>query len=250
MPSPEFEALLQGLGIDPATLSGVADAEDPLVLVGRRPVPPRSVGRAVGDVEYTPERTKPEKKKLSALMKDYWALDPASLLQLQERLWAAGFYGDVPHDRVPFGRHDEVTAKAYEAALGRAVSFQGAGRDLTLDEMLDEAAAAIGDIGEKAGAQAVTNPADLRATFQAVARERIGRKLATDEVERMIASYQSLQAGAQAAAAAGGRYTAAPGAEAFATERAEAMYPGEAGAADLADQGGEFFQLLRSVGNG
>lgn len=193
----------------------------------------------------------------SQLLRDLYRMDPGSLATLQQRLLAGGFYsGDVDAEDLALGTPDEDTVKAYDRALQRAAAFNEADEDVTLDEVIDKAAAANAgkDKGKKRDPLviAVTDPADIRQGVEAVARKALGRKLSDEEREKFVGLYQGIQAQTQRAAYAaqetGGTVTAAPNLSAFLAEKIRKEYGVEAGAHSLAETGNDFLDLLKEVG--
>lgn len=80
------------------------------------------------------------------------------------------------------------------------------------------------------GPYRLTNPADLKRAFQSVSQSVIGRGLSDEDVERMVKTYQTLEAkaGSAAASAESGGVTGAPSVETFATDRIKQRFKGEA----------------------
>lgn len=194
----------------------------------------------------------------SQVLRDFYKMDPASLSSLQQRLLAGGFYpGDVEAEDLALGTHDEDTLKAYERAVTRAAAFHEADEDVTLDDVIDKAIAANAGKKKKGRERAplvveLSDPEDVRRGIEAVARKAIGRKLSDTEREKYVGLWHAIQTQTQkaaySAAETGGTITQAPSFEAFAAARIAKEYGVEAGAVDIAEQGNEFFDLLREVG--
>lgn len=98
----------------------------------------------------------------------------------------------------------------------------------------------------------LTNPDDLRGTFETVARRRIGRKLRPDESERFVKAYQAEEGAVQQRAydldETGGTVTDVANPQAFLAARLAREYGVEMGAVEIGDQLGEFGELLAEVG--
>lgn len=96
------------------------------------------------------------------------------------------------------------------------------------------------------------NPDDLRATFDAVARRTVGRKLTDDEAASMVTAYMGISASYQnqvfAATETGGTVTEPPAPETFAEGQVREQSPTEAGTYDYIQAGNEFLGLLGDAG--
>lgn len=186
---------------------------------------------------------------------DEWA--PASLsaedrARLQRAMVDAGVIPKGAKFRL--GMWDETTRGAYVDLLSFA---NGAGLDVKA--ALGEYARmrdVYGDPDEMAERQPLvtrlTNPDDLRSTFEVVARRKIGRKLRPEEAERFVKAYQTEEAGVQQQDydldETGGTVTEAPDPQAFLAERLAKEYGVEVGATAIAEQGADFLDLLDEVG--
>lgn len=88
----------------------------------------------------------------------------------------------------------------------------------------------------------VSNPDDLKRVFTQASQSVLGRTLSEPELNRMVASYQGIQSGAQSSQA--GTRVAAPSAETFAMEQARQAAPVEAKAMEYVDYIGELAKLM------
>lgn len=255
--SPEQQAFLQQHGVDPTMLGQGGAVDDPFageidldVLVagpssGTQP-------KAGGERAQSGQRKAKASKKQSTLLREFYALSPNDLAELQDRLYKAGFFGNVARKSITFGDHDTATAKAYESAVGRAALFNAAGKEITLDEMLDEAAQRRGDNPESDPSVAhLTDPRDIARLTETVSIHLLGRKATESDIARVTAGFQAEQQefARQSAAAqiAGGAVTSAPSLETYAADALRDLHPTEAGAHDVALHGNEFFRLLSEV---
>lgn len=177
---------------------------------------------------------------------------PREIVRIQEALLDAGLF--TKKTRFQKGLWDEPTIKAY----GRLLAFantMGVDKDKALaryKETYDPAQDAEEGEPRKPLRIELTNPADLRAVFETVARRRIGRKLAPAEVDRYVASYQGQEKATQTEAyneaETGGTVVRAPDPQAFLADRIAKEYGVEAGAHSLAETGNDFLDLLKEVG--
>lgn len=172
--------------------------------------------------------------------------DSKEVQELQNRLWAGGFYPPgAKRENLTPGLPDPYTEKAWENLIDRAAKYKAAGKDMTIWEVLEEGEGIMGPGGaDRAGADGrqphvteLTNPEDLKYYAQKVAVSTLGRALKPDEVSRFVSSFQGAQATAQTqaynlAGASGGTVVSpaspAAAAEAFARQAA----PVEASAHD------------------
>ena len=181
---------------------------------------------------------------------DEWkpaSLSPAKVAELQRQMAQAGLFG--PKGKYRNGVWDKDSAAAYAEVLAYA-NASGMDKDTALKRY--QAAPADPGAGREPLVKRLTNPDDLRATFETVARTKLGRKLAPGEVDRFVQAYQAQEGGAQEAAynadATGGSVTDAPNPQAFLAARIAKEYGAESQAHDIADQFGAFGALLNEVG--
>lgn len=88
----------------------------------------------------------------------------------------------------------------------------------------------------------VSNPDDLKRVFTQASQSVLGRTLNEVELNRMVSSYQGIQAGSQTGQA--GTRVAPPSAETFAMEQARQAAPVEAKAMEYVDYIGELAKLM------
>lgn len=184
--SPDLTGLASEYGIDVSgaqagTYAGGTDypilVSPPVPGVGGDPVRVRegaSGGQEVivrGGKEKVGGRT----RLASDVLRDFYRLDGEELRALKRRLYQAGFYprGTKLSD-IDNPEHDDVSFAAYQSAVERAGSFFEAGRDVTLDQVLDTPSHRIA-----AGLDDGTgmSPIVKQELVQQVARELIGQKL-------------------------------------------------------------------------
>lgn len=258
-PSGGISGLQAQYGVSPTMSGGAyADPDDFEVLVSRD-------RRAPGKGEFTAEeedrflyggvptdytRTFPGLKRSSELGRQLYGMTDDDVPELQRRLWAGGFYppGTIPEEIV-LGDRDPYTEKAWLNAIDRAGKFRAAGRDLTLDEVIDSAAniegadkrngGAGGGDGRGALVVELANPEDLKYYAQRTAVSTLGRSLKPDELARFVSSFHGAQQSAQAqaynaggTAGPGGSVVGAPSPTAAAETFARQAAPVEAGAHD------------------
>jgi hypothetical protein len=258
-PSGDINALAAQHGVTPTMAGGAyADPQD-LPLIRRREK--RTPGKGEFTMQEEAEflyggmpsgyaREIPLEKKQSEVEKELYSMADGDVGELQRRLWAGGFYppGADPAE-VALGDRDAYTDKAWKNAVERAAQFRAAGRDLTLDEVIDMGAnirkqGGIGGDGAGGGGRQplvteLTNPEDLKYYAQKTAVSTLGRSLRQDELERFVASFHNAQSVAQSAAytaggtgGPGGSAVNAPSPTAAAESFARKEAPVEAGAHD------------------
>jgi len=180
-------------------------------------------------------------------------LSPEKIALLQRDLVNAGLIG--PKTKFRLGVWDDASRSAFRNLLEYA---NASGLDQKQALQRYGQAEQMGGAGSDGAGSTrqplvtkVTNPDDLRAVADTVARAKLGRKLAPDEVDRFVKAFQGREAGAQAAYNAdptGGTVTDAPNPQAFLAQRIAKDYGVEAGAHDLAEQGNQFLDILHQVG--
>lgn len=178
------------------------------------------------------------------------ALAPERVAAMQRALATAGLIG--PKTKFRVGVWDDTTRNAYRNLLEFAnvygIDEAEALRRYASSEETDPS----GDAERAPLVVRQSSPDDLRATFETVARRRIGRKLAPEEVERFVSAYQAEEAAVQTqaygAAETGGTVTDVADPQAFLAAKLAKEYGVEVGATAIAEQGNEFFDLLKEVG--
>jgi hypothetical protein len=245
-PSSDLGSLLSGLGISGATLSGGFNADpDDRDLIWERE---EGITTGAGFPGTTTRGQLPVIFKESHAEKHIYNIKDDEVAELQRRLWAGGFYppGTNP-DEVALGDRDPYTEKAWLNAIDRAAKFKGAGRDLTIWEVIDMGAnlrkegGLDGDGSGGSGRQPLVtelaNPDDLKYYAQRTAVATLGRALRPDEIERFVSSFHNAQSVAQSAAytaagASGGQVVGAPSPTVAAETFARQAAPVEASAHD------------------
>lgn len=238
---PELVEQAVALGIDPATLAGSGGAPDRLalngiddttgaatVLVSKGTVGDLGAAPTLGRSSYAPPRTS---TVLDAL-EDFWDLSREKLIDVQQRLWRNGFYGEG--DQPEYGRLTERDFDAYRSAV--VLSAQS-GKAL-LDEILDPTAE---DVSAKAE---LSHREDIRLILDRVAPEAIGRRLSDDEAERIVSAWHAREEADFAAAGAGGEQPMSN--EAFVESQLQVVAPGETEAQDFGERAQQFMDLLGS----
>ncbi len=171
--------------------------------------------------------------------------------ELQLALRAAGLY--TKNEKFQLGAWDTNTRNAFKRLLEYA---NGAGHTDAMVALNEYASAKerFGDTdGEEGETRApltirVSNPLDIRRAADASSRAAIGRRLRPDEIDKLVKSYQALEAdeqrGAYNQAETGGTMTAAPDAAAFLTDQAERLDPAGKTEMDTLGVNNAFFDLL------
>jgi hypothetical protein len=203
------------LGIDEAV------AQSPVML--RAGAPRERIGLGAGGASYG----WPEMSTLVDALEDFWDLSDDALIDIQQRLWRAGFYGSG--DQPAYGAMDSRTFEAYRDAVVLAAR---SGRPLLTDILDPKNEPAV-------TADPVTNREDIRVLLERVAPEAIGRKLSGEEMERAVAAWHARErepvAGEEPMSA-----------EAQVDLALSEVAPGEEEAQDFGERANQFFQLLGS----
>lgn len=205
----------------------------------------RSVGRAVGDLDYgypVPPRY---------FVGHEWrpaSLPAEDIARLQAEFVEAGLIRKGTKFRL--GTWDEQSRAAYADLLAFA-NASGLEERQALRRYA-EGRARFGDDSTRAPLTVeLTNPTTLRKIIERGARETIGRRLSPEETTALVNAYQaqerSYQESAYASAEEGGSVVSPPDPLAFAEEEIERRNPVEAGAKDIVAVGNEFRELLDEV---
>jgi len=246
-------------------LSGL-DEKNPIIVRGATGMSAQSRSHlGIGDQATAEKSAAPPITGSAADLVKYpitlYGSDPKQYLQLQQALYAAGFYGSTPASSIPWGSDPQgTTYDAYKKVLIATQQAQAAGFNITPTEMLSDAVAR--HKAATAGAQVPkpglviqqSDPAVLRGLVQQAAQEALGHNLSKDEVNGFVESFHRQEAAySQKAYAAQQNSTGAtfqltqPDASAQAKEFVEGGHPTEAGGNRLADYVGVIQSLL---GNG
>lgn len=244
----------------PPAAEGTAGARSPLgVPAGytvEQPIPPqfRGVASDVGSNILSP-RPGPDTMRMGPRYFSGDELLPASfspedIAEIQRDLAAAGLIG--PRTRVRVGIWDETTRNAYKNLLETANVYGVSARDALA--RLASAPAVGGGEGEGRAPLRVRlpHPDEVRQVAMVTARATLGRKLTAEEENAAIAAANAAATRAQTAAygmaETGGTSVEAPDLRTIAERVIRERAPVEAGAHDLAEVGGDFFDLLDEVG--
>ena len=258
-PSNEQEALeqvIRELGLDPAIIEGFGPVTDPYAiftgwlpggLTGAERVPdrknlappPRPYERRPGppiDARDVDPRARPAEQPVYAtdttvgeLLQRFYKFHPQTLRQIQALLYAGGFYGNIDIDQIRWGEHDEASFAAWTTAVARAARITAAGRDISVNDLLNEVAKAAGldmnalaeaiESGDDDAIEALlerlvggeeegrvinvilSDPNGLRATIDRVASSVLGRKANAAEQRMFISFIHELQRQGQIAMA-------------------------------------------------
>lgn len=207
---------------------------------------------------------------LTDVLKGFYGMDPDALAQLQQQLYAGGFYGDGYYSgKTPkqpqLGVPDEDSFAAFKKAATRAARSGTA-----LPDVLDQAVTSFSKSSGTAGAGGTSGPggsaaqarpiqltsdADLRATFTSAIKNRTGKNPDPAILQRMVDSYHKAEVDSQMAAygaqdAQGGnpQYTQAPNPSTYANEQIQQLAPGDVGVHDALGAFDTFMGMLKASG--
>lgn len=179
------------------------------------------------------------------------------LIQLQEKLFTAGFYGNASRDDIAWGRAGDMeTISAYKEAIKLGGMLLAAGNKITLPALLDQLGqrrslnAIRGGGGGAAPKQPIrlTNAQDIEAAFDKTAPSVIGRALSAAEKQQLVAAYHSLEGDYQRTIYAGGTAANAPNLGAFAEKKAAELHPEEAKDYAFLGYAKQFYEMLGGMG--
>ncbi len=126
----------------------------------------------------------------------------AELIDMQQRLYTAGFYGNVKPGEVAFGSWTPASSKAFSDALLTMVQTQQSGSErapITFAEFVDQAAAdKTKSATDNADKQAptphqLTNPRVIASVLQQTAQNVLGRNLSKEEVDHFVSDYTATE---------------------------------------------------------
>lgn len=125
---------------------------------------------------------------------NWFAKDKKAFLELQQRLYIAGYYGAASKDSIPWGSFTAATQEAWLHLIEATQMAQKAGQKLTPDDVLDQ-----GVEGRQANAAKAPDsplliqhqdPKAIGAALQQAAQSALGRDLSPQEVEHFISEYK------------------------------------------------------------
>lgn len=168
--------------------------------VGGTPVTVR--GARPAGTTYAPSGIAPiipsAESTLTDTLQGFYGMDPAALTNLQQQLWAGGYYASSYYGKTPkppqFGTPDDDSFSAFKSA-----AVQAARSGQPLDQLIDTAVKANSVNGGPGGAAAsqraplvtqLPNPDDLRAVITDSARRILGHRVSEDVIQGIIAGYQ------------------------------------------------------------
>lgn len=136
------------------------------------------------------------------LLQNFYTMSPDDLARTQRLLFAGGFYGNSVHlTDIAFGVPDEASFAAWARAVSRSARLYGAGQQVTVNDVLSQAARAggVGPQGTKSNDKIVslTDPASLRQTIDNTAQTILGRKANVDEERVFVSLVHQMQSAAQ-----------------------------------------------------
>lgn len=139
--------------------------------------------------------TTPVTKTVADLVKQFYTIEGPQLRELQNDLFVGGFYGQTDPSSISWGQQDNATYSAYLQAVVRASRYYAAGKNLTVDDVLNLAAQTAGKEGRaKTPAVAqLTDPAGLASTIDDATLKVLGRKATIDEKRAFTAAIHSTQ---------------------------------------------------------
>lgn len=201
-------------------------------------------------------------------LNELYHMGASEIVQLQERLLRAGFYGSgATRKDVVTGVADPMTQQAYADAITSAGQYFAAGNDDTdLDTMIDDFATSRDKNGLNINVDSkvqptiqLDNPDDLMNTLSSVSQQLMGRKVTAEELGNTFVEHyhqQQINAAnqdwgfsqAQEGGQGGQTEVGLPSAQTAAEAAVRDKYGAEVGAHDIANVGQNFFQLLNGVG--
>lgn len=188
----------------------------------------------------------------SALQMQFFQMGAAEVKALQRKLIAGGL---LEMDE-PNGIHDEDTFAAYTTILRRAAMFTAAKNPVTLDEVLDQAAANPQDpsAGKAPFVGMQDNPETLRRQAAEFSKIITGRPLPPAVIDQIVGEYQANQIAAQHRAFdvqdSGGVVTQEQDFESFVQDRTEDLDPVGTETFGMKKNMDVFFKLLHGAGPG
>lgn len=253
--SAELDAALTQLGINPKDLAAAAGSSGSFSWT-----PPNAAMAPTGGVtEATLSRLGFAGVKAAgtftddSAVKQYADMSPEQRRTVQQQLYDVGLY-DSPYytgkQSVRWGQYDLDTKQALDRATAMA---KGSGNlDMVLSQKAD-----LSDLAAKARERQpltvhLTNPEDIKALGNQVAVQVVGRKLTTEELNKLVATRQSQERSAQQTAyaqagASGGTVTDPATSQGAFESEIRSMAPVEAGAHDIATQFSNFLSILKGM---
>jgi hypothetical protein len=121
-----------------------------------------------------------------------FAKDPKGYLDLQRRLFAAGFYGSKDPASIPWGQDVAGTIDAWRKVLELSLQSAETGNPLTPEEVLRRGAAAgkAGGAPPKSLIIDYTDPEQVAGVVQRAAQASLGRNLSDEEIQHFVSEFR------------------------------------------------------------
>lgn len=193
-------------GSNPNDIWGLGTVYDKPVFLGMDPVPPPGDRTAKRDHYGKTQDMIQQVINLYARQSSERKKNPNGLTQyeqIQQALYAGGFYGQLAHDKIHTGQWSPQTQSALVAALDSYVQVEKSGQPITFTDFLTQNAGGNGDGGfygsqGKAAPQVnLADPAALRSAAQQAAQAALGHGLTDDQLGAFVTQFQASQATAQ-----------------------------------------------------
>lgn len=131
------------------------------------------------------------------VLKSFYAFDPNTLIQLQQQMFNAGYYGNTPQSQIAFGAHDDASYAAFLKLVSQAAR-EGHPVGDVLSEMstANKSAGATGAprVGVTGGGNKfvldLTNPDDVATVTDSIAHTLLGRGATAAEKAKVTAAVQ------------------------------------------------------------
>lgn len=235
----------------PATGSTLNNPDNPNIRTKTRQVSREYLGSTLTETETQAEETKTK----SQVMTEFYNIPSNSdeLRLLQERLFRAGYYGNLKSSEINFGSHDSVTAGAYSDFLNHASEYTQANEDATLDSALDEEGegGSLEDEGGRVNKIALPNPDEMKAIINATAPKVLGRRADPATTQAIMDAYMQQSVASQEAAnsiaeTGGAYYTPPEFSQTYVSEKLREAQPEQAAVTDFGDRYAAFNDLINS----
>lgn len=145
-------------------------------------------------------------KQAGELLADFYKMGREELMRAQRLMFAGGFYGGADLSDIQFGVQDEASFAAWARVVSRAARFHGAGKKMTIPDILAEAARSGGMDDDGTGKTSSTkivslsDPVALQQTLNTTAQAVLGRKATVEEQRMFVALVHNMQTSSQVAA--------------------------------------------------
>lgn len=182
---------------------GTGDYGNLPVLVPPEPNMPGTQFAGYNNMEANPAYTSPTQTTVNQMLASLYSADPDTIRTIQSSLYQGGFYGKLRPTDIAWGHYDANTLTAYRDAVEEAARQLQAGKQVSLQDVLDErkkqveATGGIGTQNSPGPKQTtrvdLTSPSQARNIAYATLEQALGRAPNDKEYAAFVSALQGAE---------------------------------------------------------